>query len=49
VAVLQLLTNEAEVDMRIDHPQQVAFRNPIFQTEVVEQPFRAGVLTHHER
>src|SRR6516165_1340584 len=48
VAVLQLLTNEAEVDVHIAQPQQVLIWNLIFETEVVKQRFRAGVVTHHE-
>jgi hypothetical protein len=37
VAVRQLLTKEAEVDVCIDQPQQVVCWNLIFHTEVVEQ------------
>jgi hypothetical protein len=40
-----LLTNEAKVDVGIDQPQQMVLGNLIFQTEVVEQRFRAGVAT----
>jgi len=32
-----------------DEPQQVGFRNLIFQAEVVEQRFRAVVLPHHDQ
>ena len=49
IAVLQSLANEAEVDVLIDQPQQMVLWNLIFQSEVVEQRFRARVLTHHER
>jgi hypothetical protein len=35
--------------MLIDQSQQVILWNLIFQSEVVEQRFRACVLTHHER
>src|ERR1039458_5436785 len=48
IAVLQLLVQEAEVDMLINQPQQMILWNLIFQLEVVEQGFRAHVLTHHE-
>jgi hypothetical protein len=33
----------------LDPPQQVGFRNLIFQPEVVEQRFRAVVLPHHDQ
>jgi len=49
IAVLQPLTHEAEVDMPIDQSQQVVLWNLIIQSEVIEQRFRARVLTHHER
>jgi len=49
VTVLQLLANEAEVDVRIDQTQQVGCWNLIFQMEVVEQRFRAAMVTHHDR
>ena len=49
IAVLQPLAYEAEVDVLINQPQQMILWNLIFQSEVVEQRFRAGVLTHHER
>jgi len=34
-----LLPDELEADVLVDQPQQVGFRNLIFQTEVVEQRF----------
>jgi len=49
VAVFQLLPHELEADVLVDEPQQVGFRNLIFQTEVVEQRFRAVVLPHHDQ
>jgi hypothetical protein len=49
IAVLQLLVYEAEVDVLIDQPQEMVLWNLIFNSEVVEQRFRARVLTHHER
>jgi|SRR5580698_7217935 hypothetical protein len=49
VAVLQPLVYETEVDMLINQPQQMILWNLIFQSEVVEERFRARVLTHHER
>jgi hypothetical protein len=33
----------------VDQPQQMGFRNLIFQTEVVEQRFGAVVLPHHNQ
>ena len=44
VAVLQLLAHEGKADVLFEEPQQVGFRNLIFQAEVVEQRFRAVVL-----
>jgi len=35
VAFLQLLSHEGKADVLFDEPQQVGFRNLIFQTEVV--------------
>ena len=35
--------------MLVDQPQQVVFRNLIFQAEVIEQRFRAVVLPHHDQ
>src|SRR5271166_3360835 len=49
IAVLKSLAYETEVNVLINQPQQVILWNLIFQSEVVEQRFRAGVLTHHER
>ncbi len=48
IAILQSLAHEPEVDMLINQPQQMILWNLIFQSEVVEQRFRAGVPTHHE-
>jgi len=33
----------------VDQTQQVILRNLIFQAEIVEQRFRAGVLPHHDQ
>jgi hypothetical protein len=33
----------------VDQPQQVAFRNLIFQAEVIKQRFGAVVLPHHDQ
>ena len=49
IAVLKSLAHETEVDVLINQPQEVILWNLIFQPEVVEQLFRPGVLTHHER
>jgi hypothetical protein len=35
--------------MLVNQPQQMILWNLIFLSEVVEQRFRARVLTHHER
>jgi hypothetical protein len=37
--------NVSEVDVLIDQPQQMIVWNLIFQSEIVEQRFRAGVPT----
>ena len=39
VAILQLVAHEGEADVLFDEPQQVGFRNVIFQAEVVELLF----------
>jgi hypothetical protein len=49
VAVLQLLPDELEADVLVDQPQQMVFRNLIFQPEVVEERFGAVVLPHHDQ
>jgi hypothetical protein len=36
-----LLPDELKADVLVDEPQQMVFRNLIFQTEVVEQCFGA--------
>jgi hypothetical protein len=41
VAVFQLLPYELEADVLVDPPQQVGFRNLIFQAEIIE---RRGLL-----
>jgi hypothetical protein len=41
VGVLQFGANKIEVDVSIDQTQQMIFRNLVFETEVVEQRFRA--------
>jgi hypothetical protein len=33
----------------LDQPQQMVFRNLIFQAEAVEQRFGAVVLAHHDQ
>ena len=35
--------------MLVDQPQQVVFRNLIFQTELIEQCFGTVVLPHHDQ
>jgi hypothetical protein len=47
VAVLQLFPHKGEADVFFDEPQQVGLRNLIFQAKVIEQRFRAVVLSHH--
>src|SRR5713226_8215777 len=49
VPILQLFAHEGKADVLFDEPQQVGFRNLIFQAEVVEQRFRAVVLPHHDQ
>jgi hypothetical protein len=44
-----LLPDELEADVLVDQPQQVAFRNLIFQAEVIKQRFRPVVLPHHDQ
>ena len=39
VALFQLLPYKLEANVLIDEPQQMVFRNMIFQTEVIEQSF----------
>src|SRR5207249_10216796 len=48
VAVLQSFPHKSKADVLLDPPQQVGFGNLIFQSEVVEQRFRAVVLPHHD-
>ena len=38
-----------KTDVLVDQPQQVSFRNLVFQPEIVEQRFRAVVLPHHDQ
>jgi len=33
----------------VDEPQQMIFRNVIFQAEVVEQRLTAGLVSHHDQ
>src|SRR5207245_6070879 len=49
VAVFQLLPHKLKADVLVDQPQQVGFRNLIFQAEVIEQRFGAVVLPHHDQ
>jgi hypothetical protein len=49
IAVFESLAHEPEVDVLVNRAQQVILWNLIFQSTVVEQRFRAGVLIHHER
>jgi hypothetical protein len=44
-----LLPHKLETDVLIDQPQQVGFRDLVFQTEVIEQRFGAVVLPHHDQ
>jgi hypothetical protein len=45
----QLLPHKAKADVLFNEPEQVGLRNLIFQAEVVEQPFAAVVLPHHDQ
>src|SRR5580765_6565855 len=47
VEALQPLAHEAEIDIAVQHPQQVIFWNLLFQAEVVEQRLGPRLLTHH--
>src|SRR5207302_2528832 len=49
VTLSQPLAHEGKADVPFDESQQVGFRNLIFQPEVVEQRFRAVVLSHHDQ
>src|SRR5437899_5547978 len=49
VTLPQPLAHEGKADVPFDESQQVGFRNLIFQPEVVEQRFRAVVLSHHDQ
>src|SRR5438105_14079101 len=49
VTLPQPLAHEGTADVPFDESQQVGFRNLIFQPEVVEQRFRAVVLSHHDQ
>src|ERR1700756_1792996 len=49
IAVLKLVMNKTEVNVLVNRSQQMVLWNLLFQAEVVEQRFRAGVPTHHER
>ena len=49
VTAFQLLPDELEADVLVDQPQQVGFRNLIFQAEVIEQRFGTVVLPHHDQ
>ena len=49
VAVFQLPPHKLEADVLVDQPQQMSFRDLVFQTEVIEQSFRAVVLPHHDQ
>jgi len=39
VATAQLLSHKLETDVLVDQPQQMGFRNLVFQAKVVEQRF----------
>jgi hypothetical protein len=49
VTLLQPLAHKVKADVLLDQPQQVGFRNLIFQAEVVEQRFGPVVLPHHDQ
>ncbi|MGA2689234.1 MAG: hypothetical protein ABSE85_14315, partial [Candidatus Korobacteraceae bacterium] len=35
--------------MLVDEPQQVVFGDVLFQSEIVEQRFGTGMLSHHDQ
>jgi hypothetical protein len=49
VSASQLLPHKLEADVLVDEPQQMVFRNLIFEAEVIEQRFGAVVLPHHDQ
>src|SRR6266853_4723399 len=49
VAGSKALTHKLKTDVLVDQPQQMVLGNLIFQTEIVEQRFRAVVLPHHDQ
>jgi hypothetical protein len=44
-----LLPHELETDVLVDQPQQMVFRNLVFQPEIIEQRFCADVVPHHDQ
>src|SRR5207245_3213697 len=49
VAVFQLPSHKLKADVLVDQPQQVGFRDLVFQAEVIKQRFGAVVLPHHDQ
>src|SRR5205814_7015093 len=49
VAVFQLPPHKLKADVLVDQPQQVGFRNLIFQAELIEQRYGAVALPHHDQ
>jgi hypothetical protein len=49
VTLLQPLAHEGKADVLLDQSEQMIFGNLIFQTEIVEQRFRAVVLSHRDQ
>jgi hypothetical protein len=49
VAVLEPLANKSQADVLVDEPQQVVFGDVLFQSEIVEQRFGTGMLSHHDQ
>src|ERR1035438_3990106 len=49
VTLLQPLAHKVKADVLLDQPQQMSFRNLIFQAEVIKQCLRAVVLPHHDQ
>src|SRR5579864_1814291 len=49
VALLQTFPHKIETNVLVDEPQQMIFRNVIFQTEVVEQRLTTGLVSHHDQ
>ena len=43
-----VLMVEGEVDVSVDEPEQMIFRNVVFDPEVIKERFRPSLLPHHD-